>query len=124
MRHDITLLTQRRHHTRMPNKRLRQRGLRHPRLSLQGIYQLLRHCSNPRTRIYEDLDINRRGRTGNSKTRRDMLRQHLQMWFGVHRIYTRITKPARLQDRNTRIRNVAGISKTLLRRGCRLLHRN
>ena len=55
MRHDITLLAERRHHTCMPNKRLRQRGLHHPGLSPQGLYQLLRHCSHTRTRIHEDL---------------------------------------------------------------------
>ena len=42
-------LAQRRHHTRMPHKRLRNRGLRHPRLSLQGLHQLVRYSCNART---------------------------------------------------------------------------
>ena len=70
----------------MLNKRPRQRGLHHPRLSPQGLYQLLRHCSNPRTRIHEDFYLSSRGHTGNRKTPCDMLRQRLQMRFGVHRI--------------------------------------
>ena len=39
-----SLMAQRRHHTRMPNKYLRERGLRHPRLSPLGLYQLPRQC--------------------------------------------------------------------------------
>ena len=39
-----------------------------------------------------------RGRTGNRETPRDMLRQRLQMRFGVHLIHARIAKYARLQD--------------------------
>ena len=54
MRHDITLLAQRRHHTYIPSKRLHQRRLHHLHLSPQGLYQLLRHCRNPRTRIHEN----------------------------------------------------------------------
>ena len=108
----------------MPNKRLRQRGLHYPRLSPQGLYQLLRRGSYTRTRIHEDFYLSSRGRNGKRKTPRDMLRQRLQMRFGVNRIHARIAKPARLQDRNTRIRYGAGISKLLLRRGRGQLHRS
>ena len=90
MRHDLTLLAQRRHHTRMPDKRLRQRGLHHPQLSPQGFYQLLRHCSNPRTSIHKDYYLSSRGRAEKRKTPRDMLRQRLQMRFGVYRIHARV----------------------------------
>ena len=83
-----------------------------------------RYCRNPRTRIHEDFYLSSRGRTGNRKTSRDLLRQRLQMRFGVHRIHARIARPVRLQDRDTRVRHVAGISKQPLRRGFRRLHRN
>ena len=101
MRHDITLLAQGRNHTRMPNKRLRQRGLQYPRLSLQGLYQLLRHFGTPRTRFHEDFYLSSRGRTGNRNKPRDVLRQRLQMRLGVHRVHARIARLARLQDRET-----------------------
>ena len=110
MRHDITLLAQRRHHTRMPNKRLRQRGLHLSRLSPQGLYQLLRHCSNPRTRSDEGFCFSSRELTGNGKTPLGMLRHRLRMRFGVHHIYARISRHASLQDRDTRVRNGAGSS--------------
>ena len=98
LRHDVTLLTQRRRHTRIPNKRLRQLGSHHPRLSPQGLYQLLRHCSNPRTRIHEDVYLISRRRTGNRKTPHGVLHQCLQMRFGVHLIHARIARPSELQD--------------------------
>ena len=72
--HDVTILSQRRHHTDMPNKRLLSRGLHHSRLSPQGLHQLLRYSSNPRTRVHEDFYLSSRGRTGNRKTPRYMLR--------------------------------------------------
>ena len=114
MRHDITLLAQRRHHMRIPNKRLHQQGLNHPRLSPKGLYQLLRYYSNPRTGIHEDVYLSNLRLTGNRKTPRDMLHHCLRMRFIVHRVNACIAKPAKLQDRDTRVRSGAGVSKLLL----------
>ena len=72
MCHYITLQAQRRHHSLMPNQHLRQRGLHHLRLSPQSSYELLRHCSNSRTIIHENIYLSSRGRTGNRKTPCDM----------------------------------------------------
>ena len=72
--------------------------------------------------MHEHFDVSSRGSTENHKTPRDMLRQRIQMPFGVDRMHARITISARLQGRDTRVRNGAGIST--LRRGCRQLHWN
>ena len=124
MRHDVKFLARRRHDTRIPNNRLRQRGLHHLQLSPQGLYQLLRHCGNSQTRINEDVFPSSRGRTGNRKTPRGMLRQRLLMRLCVHRIIARIARPTRLEDQNTRVRNGAEIFKPMMQRGCRQFHRN
>ena len=89
---------------RIPNKRLHQQGLNHPRLSPKGLYQLLRYYSNPRTGIHEDVYLSNLRPTGNRKTPRDMLHQCLQIRFGVRGIRARIARPLRLQDRGTRVR--------------------
>ena len=82
------------------------------------------HCRNPQTRIHEDVYLSSRGRTGNRNMPREVLRQRLQMRFCVHRVHARIARPANLQELTTRSRNGDGISKPLLRSGCRQLYRN
>ena len=105
--------------TRVPNKRLRYRGLRHTRCSCRVCTSSFNIALVPEPNPGDNFDLSSRGSTGNSKTHREMLSQRHQMRLGDHRIHARITTSARSQYRDARVANGAGISTTLLRRGCR-----
>ena len=113
LRLNITLLTEQRHHGRMPNKPLR---------AVCVILDCARGASTsssdigaiPEPEPMSSFDLSSRGSTGNPKMPRDLLRQPLQMRFSVHRIHARITTSARLQNRDTHVRNGARTSTPLL----------